>query len=237
MIQCTVFKYFKPSYLVQKGDWALSLDLKDAYFHVPIHKTHNKFLRFCVNNQCYQFRVLCFGPTAAPRIFTKVCSVIAAHVRAPNIRLAAYLDDWFVVNQNKQMLMEDREKTLNLLINLGFIVNLEKSNLIPTQTITYIGAMFCLKEGIVRPTSERIKMESQATARDFLHLLVIMASCIELIPNARLFMRPIQLHLLFHWKPSSQILEAKVPFSKLLKSHLKWWLNQENLNKCRSITP
>jgi hypothetical protein len=42
----------------------------------------------------------------------------------------------FVVNQNKQMLMEDREKTLNLLINLGFIVNLEKSNLIPTQTIT-----------------------------------------------------------------------------------------------------
>jgi hypothetical protein len=53
--------------------------------------------------------------------------------------------DWFVVNQNKQMLMEDREKTLNLLINLGCIVNLEKSNLIPTQTITYIGAMFCLK--------------------------------------------------------------------------------------------
>jgi hypothetical protein len=30
--------------------------------------------------------------------------VVAAHLRAPNIRLAAYLDDWFVVNQNKQML-------------------------------------------------------------------------------------------------------------------------------------
>jgi hypothetical protein len=115
-------------------------------------------------------------------------------------------------------------------------------------TITYIGAMFCLKEGIVRPTSERItklllrienilKMESLATARDFLHLLVIMASCIELIPNARLFMRPIQLHLLFHWKPSSQILETKVPFSKHLKGLLKWWLNQENLKKGRSITP
>jgi hypothetical protein len=54
--------------------------------------------------------------------------------------------------------------------------------------------MFCLKEGIVRPTSERItklllgienilKMESQATARDFLHLLVIMASCRRTIPS------------------------------------------------------
>jgi hypothetical protein len=108
--------------------------------------------------------------------------------------------------------------------------------------------MFCLKEGIVRPTSERItklllgienilKKESQATARDCLHLLGIMASCIELISNAMLFMRPIQLQLLFHWKPSSQILETKVPFSKHLKSHLKWWLNQENLNNGRSITP
>jgi hypothetical protein len=174
--------------------------------------------------------------------------VVAAHLRAQNIRLAAYLDDWFVVSQNKQMLIEDREKTLNLLINLGFIVNLEKSNLIQTQTITYIGAMFCLKEGIVRPTSERITKlllgienilikESQATARDFLQLLGIMASCIELIPNARLFMRPIQLHLLFHWKPSGQILETKVPFSKHLKGHPKWWLNHENLNKGGSITP
>ena len=108
--------------------------------------------------------------------------------------------------------------------------------------------MFCLKEGIVRPTSERItklllgienvlKMESLATARDFLHLLVIMASCIKLIPNASLFMRPIQLHLLSHWKTSSQILETNVPFSKHLKSLLKWWLNQENLNKGRAIIP
>jgi hypothetical protein len=32
----------------------------------------------------------------------------------------------------------------------------EKVKFNPKQTITYIGAMFCLKEGIVRPTSERI---------------------------------------------------------------------------------
>jgi hypothetical protein len=98
------------------------------------------------------FEFFVSGQRQLPEFSQKVCSVVAAHLRAPNIRLAAYLDDWFVVNQNKQMLMEDREKTLNLLINLGFIVNLEKSNLIPTQTITYIGAMFCLKEGIVRPS-------------------------------------------------------------------------------------
>ena len=37
---------------------------------------------------------------------------------------------------------------------------------------------------------------SQNQARDFLHLLGLMASWLELIPNGQLFMRPIQLHLL-----------------------------------------
>jgi hypothetical protein len=52
------------------------------------------------------------------------------------------------------MRLSDREKGPNLPFGLNEME--EKSNLFPTQTITYIGAMFCLKEGIVRPTSERI---------------------------------------------------------------------------------
>ncbi|VDI67952.1 Hypothetical predicted protein [Mytilus galloprovincialis] len=146
------------------------------------------------------------------------------------------------------MLISDREKTLKLLTNLGFVVNLEKSSLIPTQSITYIGAVFSLKEGMVRPTSERVSKllsavelilnkQNQATARDFLQLLGIMASCIELIPNARLFMRPIQLHLLYHWKPVCQNLGIKIPCSEHLKGHLRWWLKIENLVIGRSITP
>jgi hypothetical protein len=74
--------------LVKTGDWAISLDLKDAYLHVPIFHTHRKYLRFCIQNQCYQFKVLCFGPTSAPRVFTKIVSVVAAYLRTLGIRLA-----------------------------------------------------------------------------------------------------------------------------------------------------
>lgn len=88
--------------LVKQGDWAISLDLKDAYFHVQIFKKHKEFLRFCVNNQVYKFKALCFGPTSSPRVFTKVVSVVASHLRKQNIRLAIYLDDWLGVNQVKQ---------------------------------------------------------------------------------------------------------------------------------------
>lgn len=60
-----------------------------------------------------------------------------------------------------------------------------------------------------------------------------MASCIDLIPNARLYMRPIQLHLLSFWKPVSQKFDVNIPFTQHLKSHLSWWKNGANTLKGR----
>ena len=41
--------------LVKKDDWAISIDLKDAYFHVLIHPKHRKYLRFCIQGRAFQF--------------------------------------------------------------------------------------------------------------------------------------------------------------------------------------
>ncbi|VDI64057.1 Hypothetical predicted protein, partial [Mytilus galloprovincialis] len=164
--------------VVKQGDWAISLDLKDAYMHIPVFQKHRQYLRFCVKNSpCLQFSALPFGPTSAPRVFTKVVSVVAAHLRAQGIRLVVYLDDWFLVNQSSLMLVQDREIVLNLLVKLGFIINLKKSSLTPTQKITYIGALFHLDLGIVMPTQERVlklqktvkvmNLKKHATAREF----------------------------------------------------------------------
>ncbi|XP_068214331.1 uncharacterized protein [Palaemon carinicauda] len=46
--------------------WMVSLDLQDAYFHIPIHPTSSKFLRFVVQGKCFQFKALCFGLNTAP---------------------------------------------------------------------------------------------------------------------------------------------------------------------------
>ena len=94
------------------------------------------------------------------------------------------------------------------------------------------------------PTPERLSkllsavnniLTNQVTAQDFLHLLGLMASCLELIPNARLYMRPIQLHLLCFWKPSSMNLTVKIPVTQHLKSHLRWWSDLANILKGRSL--
>lgn len=63
---------------LNKGDFMASLDMEDAYFHIPIHPKHRKYLRFTVAGAHYQFKVLPFGLKSAPRIFTKCLAPVAA---------------------------------------------------------------------------------------------------------------------------------------------------------------
>ena len=126
-------------------------------FAYHFFQAHRRYLRFCVQGRAYQYRALAFGPKTPPRVFTKVVSVVAAHLRMQNIRLAVYLYDWLALNAIRRLLLQDRQKILNLLSQLGFLVNAEKSQLVPTQDITYIGGRFLLAKGIVLPTLDNVK--------------------------------------------------------------------------------
>ena len=40
---------------IQQGDWATSVDLTDAYFHIPIRLWFRKYLRFVAGGSVFQF--------------------------------------------------------------------------------------------------------------------------------------------------------------------------------------
>ena len=65
----------------------------------------------------------------------------------------------------------------------------------------------------------------------WLHLLGVMASCIEVIPWARLQRRPPQLFFLSQWKPSSRDLSATITITPFIRDHLAWWSDSANLLK------
>ena len=51
---------------LRKGGWVTSIDLTDAYLHVPIHTHSQKYLRFHHKGVTYQFVSLPFGLATAP---------------------------------------------------------------------------------------------------------------------------------------------------------------------------
>ena len=82
---------------VREGDFLASLELKDAYFQVPIHPSSRKLLRFTSEGTVYQFRALCFGLSTAPQVFTRVFAAVSAWAHSHGIRLLQYLDDWLIL--------------------------------------------------------------------------------------------------------------------------------------------
>ena len=62
--------------LIQQGDYDFSIDLQDAYLHVPIVKHYCCFLHFVWCNVPYQWKVLPFGLATAPRVFTSLMEPI-----------------------------------------------------------------------------------------------------------------------------------------------------------------
>ena len=58
-------------FLLREGDCMVKLDLKDDYLTVPIHPSHQKFVRFGWKGRIYQFLCLAFGFAPAPRILLR----------------------------------------------------------------------------------------------------------------------------------------------------------------------
>ena len=67
--------------LLRAGDWMTKVDLKDAYFMVPIHEEDRAFLKFSFKEKTYQFKCLPFGLACAPWVFTKTLKPLAAQLR------------------------------------------------------------------------------------------------------------------------------------------------------------
>ena len=128
--------------LISPGCFLATLDLKDAYYMVPIKESNKKYLCFTFNNKSYAFNVLPFGLSSAPYVFTKIMKPAMAHLRRLGFLSVVYLDDWAIIGNTKHANQKNIDTTIKLLENLGFIINFEKSQLEPKQSIKFLGFVF-----------------------------------------------------------------------------------------------
>ena len=85
---------------VREGDWFTSLVLKDAYFHVPIFKTHRKFLCFAFMGMAYEYWCLPFGYSLAPHTFSKCVEAALGSLRHQGKIIIFYLDNLLVLSHS-----------------------------------------------------------------------------------------------------------------------------------------
>lgn len=78
----------------QQNMWATSIDLSDAYLHIPIREECQKYLCFEVDGVRYMYLVLPFGLSPAPWVFTEVVRQVKVWSATNQRVLFQYLDDW-----------------------------------------------------------------------------------------------------------------------------------------------
>lgn len=223
---------------VQPGDWATSLDLTDAYFHVPIAPWFRKYLRIVVLGKVYQYRALPFGLSTSPLAFTKMLEPLAVYLHTRGMVLHRYLDDLLIRSQSRSQCLSWTQFLLDLLVRLGLGVNLEKSDLVPSQVFKYIGIRFHTDRGLMTPPDDRISsiksvsqtlIDQPVTARQWLSLIGLLGSAEKQVPFGRIHIRPIHLCV------RRQFLIGVHPLSRMVTADedaiqaLRWWMDDDNL--------
>ena len=142
-----------------------------------------------------------------------------AHLHA--VCLLQYLEDWLLRSPNKSLLAQQTSWLLDIIRRVGFVLNVPKSQLVPTQRLIHIGVEYQLDLGLMFPPMTRVqKFEdkisillsvSVTTAYFWLYLLGLLSSATDAIPLGRLHLRPLQLYLLAHLAPASKDLKVLVP--------------------------
>ena len=62
--------------LLSRGPFTCSLDLSDAFWHIPIAPHFRPYLAFALGRRRFRFKAMPFGLNIAPRIFTKLANCI-----------------------------------------------------------------------------------------------------------------------------------------------------------------
>ena len=123
--------------------------------------------------------------------------------------------------ESKELLALHLQTTLQWTQDLGFLVNWKKYSLVPQRFPAYLGAQLDIPNLLARPLEHRV-LALRSVIQDLTNgwlapallwqkFLGHLASFVDLVPNCRMLMRPLQLHFLWYFTPLSDPLDKLVP--------------------------
>ncbi len=185
-------------HLARRDDWLWSVDLTDAYHHVPFHPECVHYFTFGVETlegvRFCSTPVLNFGWTLSPFVFTKVMRAVTSYIRRPHdtrrpryhtpidaptaadrLRSLSYLDDFAFLACGRLPYLracELRDRTLAVFRRLGLATSPDKVQQDPSHVLqSHLGFTVDSTRGLFLLTPKRTD-KLRATA----HQLLLTAS-------------------------------------------------------------
>lgn len=234
-IECSHFKmedHRVASKLIPKDGYLATIDLKEAYFSVPIYKAHKKYLRFVFNNTVYEFNAVPYGLSAAPRIFTKIMKEVIGYLRQRGYKSVIYLDDILCIGDTFSECHTNVTKTLELLKCLGFVVNFEKSVLTPKRSCKFLGFILnsadlslslpCDKRNNIAKLVKKFSTLPNCTIRKLSQLIGILVAACPAMKYGWLYTKELE-RAKYLALQTFKNFEAKIKLPSVVLPDLLWW--------------
>ena len=161
--------------IVRPNVYMTSIDLKDAFYSIPIHPEHQKYLKFVVLSKIYQYTCMLNGYGLAMRIFTKVSKVLFFYLRSKGFISVVFVDDSYLQGNTYKACLHNIENTIELLRNLGITIHPTKSILTTTQRIAFLGFVI---------DSVQMTLEITEEKKNKIHNL-----CLEILQKEKITLR------------------------------------------------
>ena len=182
--------------LVTPGAYMVKIDIKDAYYSVPITLKDQKCLKSTFDKVLYQFTVLPNGYSPGPRKFTKLLKPHLSTLRKQGVTVAAYIDDMFTLKKTETKCRENIQKKLSMLESLGFVIHPHKSTFIPSTSLEFLGfmkhmteAMTIAKKRAITELCHEILSAGRVSIRKAAQLGGKFTSCFIAVPHGKLHYR------------------------------------------------
>ena len=143
-IVCVSFRMEKLdllSRIIASGEYMFSADLRSGYHHVPVHEDFWTFLGFTWEGVSYVFKVLPFGLSLSPFVFSKITRWVMKHFRTSyDLPGSVYIDDFlFSVGLDYERALKVIPPIVKTFRHFGWIVAADKSHRIPATRIQHLG--------------------------------------------------------------------------------------------------
>ena len=179
-----------------------SIDVRSAFYHIPVNADHQKYLKFQWQGITYKFVALVMGLTSSPRIYTKVMKPVFSTLRNKGYLSSSYIDDSYLQGQNYTECVSNIRDTLFMMLKLGFTIHPEKSVFVPTQILEFLGFILNSINMTVRLTKEKaqiikkkctaLKGDKKCTIRDVAKVIGSLVSTCPGVTYGPLFYRQLE---------------------------------------------